>query len=109
MALDRIGDLRKMLQGVSMPCISSSSPQKEGTKQNKNNQADIKAHESNLKKNTPETSSISLPVSHISSNKGAVLVAIRLVWLQCGCDVLLLGSYSHFQYCMGRTLGPVTA
>lgn len=61
------------------------------------------------RRKTPETSSFSLPISHISSNIGALLVAIRLVWSQYSCDVLLLGSYSHFQCCMGSTLGPGTA
>lgn len=36
-----------------MLCISSTSAQKNRTKQNKNNQPDIKAHESNLKKENP--------------------------------------------------------
>lgn len=61
------------------------------------------------RRNIPEASSLSLPISHVSSNKGALLLAIRLVWPQCSCDVLLLGSYSHFQCCIGMTLGPVTA
>lgn len=61
------------------------------------------------RRNIPEASSLSLPISHVSSNKGALLPAIRLVWPQCSCDVLLLGSYSHFQCCIGMTLRLVTA
>lgn len=36
-----------------MLCVSSASTQKKGMKQIKNNQPDIKAHESNLKKEYP--------------------------------------------------------
>lgn len=38
-----------------MPRISSTSTQKKGTKPNKNNQPDIKAHEPNLKKEYPRS------------------------------------------------------